>query len=278
MYPEPLSFIGINFVRSYGIMLAISFLVGVWWSMKRARQAGIDQNLVVDLSFIVLVASLVGSRFFYVIYHLEEFSDNLLDIINPFQSGYVGIAGLSMMGGVVLAIVSAFAFFYFKRKSPWPVFDVMMPMFALGIGLTRIGCFLNGCCYGLPTHGSCGVVFPEESLAGYMNPGIPLIPTQLYEAAAGVVILALVLWSEKYRKFDGHSFWITVGLYSAWRFIIDFYRYYEPSMVAATIGGQNFSRNQALSLVMFLGSIAAYLIMYARNNKRVRSHAGSVAP
>lgn len=273
MYPEPLSFIGIHFVRSYGIMLAISFFFGVWWSLNRAKRAGIDQNLIVDLAFVVLVASLVGSRFFYVIYHTEEFSDNLLNIINPFQSGYVGIAGLSMMGGVVLAIVSAFGFFYFKRKSPWSVFDVMIPMFALGIGITRIGCFLNGCCFGLPSHGSCGVVFPPESLAGYMNPGVPLIPTQLFEAVAGVVILALVLWSERFKRFDGHSFWITVGLYSIWRFIIDFYRYYEPSMVATNIGGQNFSRNQALSLIMFIASIAAYFIMYARRSKRIGNDA-----
>ena len=109
MYPEPLRFIGITFIRSYGLLLALSFLLGVYFSMKRARNQGVDPNMVVDLSFIVLLSSIIGSRFFYVIYHLEEFSDNLLDIINPFQSGYVGIAGLSMMGGVILAIVSVVA-------------------------------------------------------------------------------------------------------------------------------------------------------------------------
>ncbi|HBC47116.1 MAG TPA: hypothetical protein DCZ43_08730 [candidate division Zixibacteria bacterium] len=267
MYPEPLRFLGITFIRSYGLLLALSFLLGVALAIKRSKKANLDPNLIIDLSFVVLVAAIVGSRFFYVIYHLDEFSGNLLDIINPFHSGYVGIAGLSMMGGVVLAIASAFVFFYIKHKSPWPAFDVMMPAFMLGVGFTRIGCFLNGCCFGLPTHCSCGMVFPTDSQAGYIFPDTPLIPTQLFESLAGFVMLGIIIWSERYKKFDGHSFWVTVALYAAWRFIIDFFRYYENSMIFTTIGGQHFSRNQFLSGLLFVGSIIAYVIMYARSRK-----------
>jgi len=272
MYPEPFKFIGITFIKSYGLLLSLSFLIGVYLSMKRAQKAGLNQNIVVDLSFIVLLGALIGSRFFYVIYHTEEFSNNLLDIINPFHSGYVGIAGLSMMGGVILAIVAAFLFFIIKRMNPWPICDVMMPMFALGIGITRVGCFLNGCCFGLPAHGHCGVVFPPESLAGYVFPNTPLIPTQLYEAAAGMAIFLLVLWSERFKKFDGHSFWITLGLYAAWRFFIDFFRYYEDSMVFMTLGHQHFSRNQLLSAILVVFSIVAYIIMFTRSRRRAQSN------
>jgi phosphatidylglycerol:prolipoprotein diacylglycerol transferase len=274
MYPEPFKFIGIDFIRSYGVLLAISFIIGVFISMKRANKAGINQNVVIDLSFIVLLAAIIGSRFFYVIYHTEEFSDNLLDIINPFQSGYVGIAGLSMMGGVVLAVLAAFAYFFFKRMNPWPLTDAMMPLFALGVGITRIGCFLNGCCFGLPTHSHLGVVFPPDSLAGYIFPDTPLIPTQLYEAAAGFAIFFIVLWSERFKKFDGHSFWITLGLYGVWRFLIDFYRYYEDSMVFMTLDQTNFSRNQFLSALIVVGSIVAYVLMYLRSRKRVENRVG----
>jgi phosphatidylglycerol---prolipoprotein diacylglyceryl transferase len=277
MYPEPLHFIGISFIRSYGVLLALSFLLGVYYAMKRAKKAGIDPNMIVDLSFIVLLASIIGSRFFYVIYHTEEFSNNLLDIINPFHSGYIGIAGLSMMGGVILALVSAFAFFLYKRQSPWAVFDVMMPMFALGIGITRIGCFLNGCCFGLPTHSHLGMIFPPDSQAGYVFPDTPLLPTQLFESVAGFAILAIVIWSERYKKFDGHSFWITIALYAAWRFTIDFFRYYEDSMVFMNIGNQPISRNQFLSILLIAISIIAYIIMYKRSKKRVESHVGQGA-
>jgi phosphatidylglycerol:prolipoprotein diacylglycerol transferase len=269
MYPQPLEFIGIEFVRSYGIMLAVGFLIGILWARKRAVRAGIPPEQVIDLSFIVLIASVIGSRFFYVIYHLDEFSDNLLDIVNPFQGGTVGIAGLSMMGGILLALISAVVFFAVKKIDPWPLCDAMMPMFALGLGITRIGCFLNGCCYGLPAHDHFGLVFPLDSPAGFHYPGIPIFPAQLYSAVAGLVILAIVLASERFKKFNGHSFWMTIGLYSIWRFIIDFYRYYEDSMIFATIGGQSYSRNQFLSALLFFISLTAYLIMLFRYRKRI---------
>jgi phosphatidylglycerol:prolipoprotein diacylglycerol transferase len=273
MYPEPLRSLGITFIRSYGILLALSFIFGVMLAVRRAKKAGLDPNLIIDLSFVVLVSAIIGSRFFYVVYHLDEFSNNLLDIVNPFHSGYVGIAGLSMMGGVILAIVACLAFFLYKRKSPWPVFDAMMPAFLLGLGITRIGCFLNGCCFGLPTHSHLGVIFPSDSQAGFIFPDTPLIPTQLFASLAGFAMLGIVLMSERFKKFDGHSFWVTVGLYSAWRFFIDFFRYYENSMVFTTIGGQNISRNQFLTALLFLGSILAYIVMYVRSRKRTLARA-----
>jgi phosphatidylglycerol:prolipoprotein diacylglycerol transferase len=273
MYPQPFEFIGIEFIRSYGIMLAVGFLIGILWARKRAVKAGIPPEQVIDLSFIVLIASVIGSRFFYVIYHLDEFSDNLLDIVNPFQGGSVGIAGLSMMGGILLALISAVVFFAVKKIDPWPLCDAMMPMFALGLGITRIGCFLNGCCYGLPSHDHFGLVFPLDSPAGFHYPGIPIFPAQLYSAAAGLVILSIVMVSERFKKFNGHSFWMTIGLYSIWRFIIDFYRYYEDSMIFAAIGGQSYSRNQFLSILLFFISLTAYLIMFFRYRKRVGRNA-----
>jgi phosphatidylglycerol:prolipoprotein diacylglycerol transferase len=272
MYPELLKFLGIHFVRSYGVLLAIAFFIGIIWARRRAVKAGLPGQQVIDLSFIVLIASIVGSRFFYVIYHLDEFSDNILNVINPFQGGTVGIYGLSMMGGVVLALISASLFFYFKKTYPWPLLDAMMPMFALGLGIARIGCFLNGCCFGLPHEGHFSVVFPPESGAGFQFPDTPLIPTQLYSSLAGLAILGIVLLSEKYKKFDGHSFWLTIMLYSVWRFIIDFYRYYEDSMVFAALGSTRFTRNQLLSALMFAVSIVAYIIMYKKNRSRTADH------
>jgi phosphatidylglycerol:prolipoprotein diacylglycerol transferase len=267
MYPEPLSFIGIHFVRSYGVMLALAFLLSILWARKRAIKAGVSPDHVVDLSFVVLLSSIVGSRFFYVIYHLDEYSDNLLAIINPFQGGSIGISGLSMMGGVVLALISAALFFKIKKINPWPVCDAMMPMFALGLGIARVGCFLNGCCYGLPALDHFGLIFPPDSAAGYHFPDTPLIPTQIYSSLAGISILAIVLLSEKFKKFDGHSFWLTAGLYGIWRFIIDFFRYYEDSMVTGLIGTQAFSRNQILSLLLTLVAAFAFIRLYLKWKK-----------
>jgi prolipoprotein diacylglyceryltransferase len=83
--------------------------------------------------------------------------------------------------------------------------------------------------------------------------------------------LLIVLGTERFKKFDGHSFWLTIALYAIWRFVIDLFRYYEDSMIFTTIGSQQFSLNQALSLLLFLGSIIAYFVMYSRH----RSKAGT---
>lgn len=277
MYPELLKFLGIHFVRSYGVLLAIAFLLGIIWARRRAIKAGIPGQHVIDLSFIVLIASIVGSRFFYVIYHLDEFSDNILNIINPFHGDTIGIYGLSMMGGVILALISASLFFYFKRINPWPLLDAMMPMFALGLGIARIGCFLNGCCFGLPHEGFLGIIFPPDSGAGFQFPDTALIPTQLYSSLAGFAILGIVLISERYMKFEGHSFWLTIILYSIWRFIIDFYRYYEDSMIFTVIGSTRFTRNQLLTALLFVISIVAYFVMYRRSRIKVQDDPGRSA-
>ena len=152
-------------------------------------------------------------------------------------------------------------FFAVKRINPYPVCDAMMPMFVLGLGVTRIGCLLNGCCYGLPADDGFGMVFPYDSAAGCQFPDTPLIPTQLYSSLAGFAILGIVLFTEKFKRFDGHSFWLTLGLYGMWRFLIDFWRFYEDSMVFTIVGTQTISRNQALSAALLVVSVVVYTIL-----------------
>lgn len=123
---------------------------------------------IIDLTLLVLISSLAGSRFFYVVYHLEEFQGHFWDVINPFQSsGEIGIGGLSMMGGVVLSVVAGVIYLFLKKMPVWKIADIVAPSFALGLGFARIGCFLNGCCPGKVTDSFLGVVFPPDSFAGY---------------------------------------------------------------------------------------------------------------
>jgi len=261
-------------IKAYGLALAISFFVGVWLAVKRAEKYNIKNQLIIDLSFIVLVSAIVGSRLFYVVYHVEEFSGHWLDAVNPFQSsGEVGIAGLSMMGGIVLAIIAALVFFIIKRINPWLILDTLAPSFLLGMAITRIGCFFNGCCFGVPTHTCCGVVFPSDSMAGWIFPDTAIWPTQLFSTAAGLIMFGLILLLEKKKTFHGFTVWTTLILYNCWRFIIDFIRYYEESMVFITIGGVNFTRNQFLSLCLVIISIV-WLKYLKQNHEKTSEQSG----
>ena len=94
-------------IHSYGLMLALSFLVGIYWAMSRSEKRGIHRNHIMDLSIIVIIAAIVGARIMYVVTHLAEFEGRWLDTINPIQStGEIGIPGLTLLGGVLLSLVS----------------------------------------------------------------------------------------------------------------------------------------------------------------------------
>ena len=240
-------------LRSYGLLLAISFLVGIFMATRRAKKKNVDPNKIMDLSVIIIISSIVGSRLLYVLAHLDEFKGHWLDTFNPFQSnGQIGLAGLTLLGGVVLTFITGYIYLRMK-KLPFLIFaDIVMPSVAFGIFLTRIGCYLNGCCFGVPCAPHWGVVFHPESAAGNFYQGIPLYPTQLYSSAYGLVIFFLLLWLERWQKADGFLLYWFLILYGISRFTVDFFRYYESSMVFMRIGEIGLSVNQGISLLFML--------------------------
>lgn len=249
MHPTLLK-LGPLHLKAYGLMLAISFILGIYFACYRARKRDVDCQDIMDLAVWILVAAIAGSRFYYVITHWNEFSGNLLSIVNPFQNGeLVGIAGLSMQGGVILAIIVAIGYMKYRKYDVWKVADIYAPSFMLGMAITRVGCHLNGCCWGKACDLPWGVVFPPESAAGWVMRGIALHPTQLYSSLAGAALFGLILFAERFKKFDGYTFWLTMGVYSLFRFGIDFVRYYETQMKVFQIGSVTIINNQIISLI-----------------------------
>ena len=254
-------------IHAYGVMLAIAFLMGIYWSMHRAQKRGIDRNEIVDLSVIIILCAIVGSRLMYVVTHLDEFRGRWLDTVNPFQSsGEIGIAGLTMLGGVILALAAILVYCGLKKIPVLKLFDVLAPAFGLGIFLGRIGCFLNGCCFGKPCDLPWGVVFPLISPAGSAMPGLRLHPTQLYSSFYGLIILVVILALDRKPRFDGFLVSVFFVLYGVFRFAVDFVRYYEPS-VKLHVFGAGFTFNQVISLLMFLTGLGLLLVLRKRHKK-----------
>jgi len=252
-------------IHAYGLTLALSFLIGIYLAMYRAKKNGIDPNKIVDLSVVIVISAILGSRFLYVIFHLDEFKGKWLDTINPFQSsGQIGIAGLTLLGGFVAAVVFSILFMKIKKLPLLKISDIMIPSMGLGIFITRIGCFFNGCCYGLPTDASWGMVFPQESPAGFIFANQAIHPTQLYSSLYGLVILGLLLFLERYKKFDGFLLYMFFILYGISRFTVDFYRYYEDSMV---IGGLSISVNQGISIILIVLGVVLLFVSNFKTKK-----------
>jgi phosphatidylglycerol:prolipoprotein diacylglycerol transferase len=255
MYPNLIK-IGRFEIHAYGVMLAISFLLGIYWAIRRAQKRDLDRNAVMDISLLVVFCALIGSRALYVFTHMYEFKSNWLDTINPFPStGGVGISGLTMLGGVVLSIIAIVVFCWIKKINIFKLCDTVAPAFALGIFITRIGCFLNGCCFGKPCDLPWGVVFPRYSPAGSMLQNIHLHPTQIYSSLYGAVILIILVLLDRKKRFDGFLTSIFLMLYGMSRFLVNYVRYYESK--------PSFNINQSISLVMFVFGLA--LVIYLNN-------------
>ena len=237
-------------IHSYGFMLAMSFLIGIWFAAWRAKRAGLDPNTISDLGFWVILAAIVGARLYYVVLHFEEFSGDLTGIFNPFHGGNLGIGGLVMYGGFIGAIVAGVVYFRAKKEPFLPYADLSCASLGFGIFLTRIGCFLNGCCYGAATSSSCGVAFPANSPAGaYMHDihAHALIPSQLIESGGGLLIAIIILLVGTRKTFVGFRFFLTGIMYSVLRFGVDFTRFYTTHERLGPL-----SHNQVICIVFFI--------------------------
>lgn len=274
MHPELIK-IGWFKLQSYGVLLAFSFLVGILFAAHRAKKRNIPQNFILDLSIIIAISSLLGARFLYVIFHLNEFRGHWLDSISPFQSsGEFGILGLTMLGGVLGAILASWIYVRVKGYNFLKIADIFSPSIALGLIFVRIGCFLYGCCYGIPADGSWwGIVFPLDCPAGAAFPDTPIYPTQLFSSFGGVIILGSLLLMEARTFPDGFTFFSFLVLYGMKRFLIDILRYYESSMVLFQFGSIRVSVNQGISLILITIGLIGIGILWQRQYKsRLDSH------
>ncbi|MFQ6116168.1 MAG: prolipoprotein diacylglyceryl transferase [bacterium] len=258
MYPYLLK-IGSFHLSSYGFMLALSFILGILLAARRAKKQQVDPNIIIDLSFYIIVTAIIGARVYYVLPHLQEFRGNFWRVFAVWEGG------LSMYGGVILATVFVLLYMWKKRLPVWKIADIYAPSIALGLGLTRIGCFLRGSCFGKPTNVSWAVVFPPDSPAGMQFPATAIHPTQLYASLYGFVILFALLFLERFKRSNGFTFWLFILIYSISRFLIDFIRYYENSMILTTIWGKAISLNQGISVVLFV--VASAMLLKLRWNQ-----------
>jgi phosphatidylglycerol:prolipoprotein diacylglycerol transferase len=208
----------------------------------------------------ILFSSLIGARLLYVITHVKEFQGDWFSIINPIQAnGSFGIAGMDLLGGIALGSAASIWFIRRRKLKLWKLADIIAPSLALGIALGRIGCFANGCCYGYPTKSFLGMIFPPASPAGSEFPGIPVLPTQLFEAFwTGLLCLAL-MYAERWKKFDGYTFALFLMGYSVWRIFIDMLREYVPSEFLIHTSAVYLTVYQALAIVMLITGILLYI-------------------
>lgn len=260
--------IGSYEVASYGVLLTLGFALGIWLARRRAAERGYDADRILDVCLIILFTSILGARLLWAVTHADLFrppNGTWSDALNPFRGGgYAGFAGLSVLGGVVLATVSALAYLAWKKLPVFDVADILAPSVALGYGITRIGCFLNGCCHGLPCDSWYCVQFPGGSPSEIAFHGVTVHPTQLYAAAAGFSFFILLSLLLRKRPFVGAVFAAFFVLEGFERILLDLYRHQDASVVWFDIGSTPFTANQGVSVAMVIAGIVAFFALRSR--------------
>jgi phosphatidylglycerol:prolipoprotein diacylglycerol transferase len=257
MYPELFS-IGPLSIRVYGLLLAISFFVGVFYAKIRSSHERISFDRLLSVAYFMIFGGIIGARLSYVALHLSDFSGDPLSAINPFGSDQFGISGLNLYGGIVLGLVASFVYIRLRKLPLLAVFDTFAPPVALGIGITRIGCFFNGCCFGTPTNLPWGVSFPEGSIPYYYFNSAALHPAQLYSSAYGILLFVVLHLVLKRKRFDGQVMGLFFMVEAVFRHLIEYVRYYESEMHLSFLG-MNPTWNQLVSISLFLLGMAIYL-------------------
>ena len=234
-------------IRSYGVMISIGILAGLYLASKETRRRGLNPPLMWEFAPLAVISGLLGARLLYVFTHMHYFSGSPLQMLN-FRAG-----GLSFYGGFGAGIIAA-VFFTKRRGVSFMKFaDCGAPGVIMALSIGRLGCLLNGCCYGKPSDAPWAIVFTNPASSALLN--LPLHPAQAYEAAGNLLIFAC-LWAVRKRNMpEGTLFFLMILLYSALRFMLEHFRA-DTLMLA----GMDFAWTRVFFIVIMLVSLFFILI------------------
>jgi phosphatidylglycerol:prolipoprotein diacylglycerol transferase len=246
-------------LHTYGVLLALAFLAGLWIANRQAKKTGLDATRITDMAVYVLIGGLLGAKLLLLLIEWPFYSRNPGELFSLVQSGGV------FYGGLIGALPVAWWYARKHNLPPWPTADVLAPGVALGQAVGRLGCFAAGCCYGRPAEVPWAVTFKDIYTTRTVGTplDVPLHPTQLYEAAATLLIFGLLIWMSRKKLFHGQVALAYVFLYSLARFVIEFYR---GDAARGTVLGGWLSTSQFISILMVL----AVLFVYPYLNKKLR--------
>ncbi len=194
---------------SFGLMVVLGFIAGSYLSANLARKRGLPGEAFLDAAVVILFSSILGARLLFVLLNWETFSRDVSHI------GAIWQGGMSFHGGAAAGIISGSLYMRWRRIPILAMADAAGPGLALGYAIGRVGCFLNGCCYGVPTDLPWGMPFREGQV------GLHYHPTQLYALGINLVLAALLARAYLRPHRNGQILALYLGGYSVYRFAIE---------------------------------------------------------
>ncbi len=236
---------------TYGVLVALAFLAALGMISRLCKREGLNQDTVINLAVYCALAGIAGAKILMIVLD-PEYRAHPAEI---FSLATLQSAGI-FYGGFIAALVTAYVY---MRRMHLPVLrtaDLFAPGVALGHAIGRLGCFAAGCCWGRPTHLPWAVTFTNPDARAVGVPlGVPLHPTQLYEAFAELVICGILYHLATRRHKPGSVLGAYLVLYGIARLAIEFFRAHDESNPL----GLSLSLEQWISLS--LGVLGIYLIL-----------------
>ena len=247
MYPVLVQ-LGTFELRAYGVIVALSFLLGLWLSTKEAKRKGLDPGFIQDFAFYALLGGIIGARIYFVV-----FSEPAYFLQKPWEIVAVWHGGIGIIGALLGGFLSALWYCRRKKLSFWRFADTLAPGVALGQVAGVFACLLNGDSYGKATDLAWAITYTDPRAMAPLN--VALHPVEIYEMAIYFLVFLLVWQTRKKYRSDGFAFLTYLAGYGAARFSVEFFRG-NPAIFAWDIPAA-----QVFGVALILVSIAGFYIL-----------------
>lgn len=252
MYPILFKVFGFP-VHSYGVMIVLGFVAGIFAIKGRTKAAGTDFTSITDGLFIALFAGVIGARITFILLDLPYYSAHPKELFSP------EFAGLTSFGGEILGFLALLIWAKRKKLSGLKVFDCIAPGFLIAYAVGRVGCLLNGCCYGGVTNSWVPWKIHVEGSTQWHH------PAQIYEALMNLVGFGLLLWLERRNKAAGQTLGLALVIHGICRIIYEFWRGGTADEVARGIATSEYlfwkvTEAQVAAFVLLLIGTALYVL------------------
>lgn len=236
-------------IYSYGVAVAIGFGLSAFLIMRRAKRFGLDKDKIINLLILILAGGIIGARGLYILLNINYY------LANPFEIFNLSKGGLVWYGGFASGLAAAIWYIKKNKINFWDFSDLAAPYLALAQSLGRVGCFLNGCCFGMEAKGlQLSAVFHGSPALRY--------PTQIYSSLTLLLVFVVLRIRQDRRHFNGEIFLGYCVLYSSKRFFMEFLRGDNPAVI------YNLTISQILSASLFLVSV--FILIYKISSKMPR--------
>lgn len=242
-------------LRTYGVVVAVSFLLALLVSASEAKRRALNPALVHDFAFYALVGGIVGARLYYVL-----LSQPAYFLQRPWEILAVWHGGLGILGGLFGGALVALWYCRSRGVSFWRLADVLAPGISLGLATGVLGCLATGDSHGRPTDAAWAITYTDPRAMAPL--GVPLHPVEFYEMAAYLLVFLIVRRTRTASGTDGLTFLVLLGSYGAARFVVEFYRGHPATLgfgiPAAQIIGAALVLASAVGLVLTRGRRTAH--------------------